>query len=162
MERFKLVRTLRAWPCALFVFLNINNCATLTTAPYATRISRLDFPVGALQKIAVEAMPLGLRTTSPNGRTFFSRYYVLDHKNYKPAGDSPERFSVTIFVLGDQRPYEMEVSVLREVRVQRRETYEYRDADHDRQQAKELAAKIQDRLTKRREDLNIIDDFRVF
>lgn len=140
----------------------VSGCASLTTPRYATRIANLDFPVGQLQKIVVGNLPTGLRMTSPNGREFFSRYYVIVGQKYKAASDSLDRFSAQIMVLGDRRPYDIEVSVIREQRVQRGTGFDYQVVGHDQDQAKKLADKIHDRLTKRREDLNIIDDFRAF
>lgn len=139
-----------------------SGCAILTTPRYATRMANLDFPVGQLQKIVVDNLPTGLRMTSPNGREFFSRYYVMDGQKYKPASDALDRFSAQIMVLGDRRPYDLEIAVIREQRVTRGAGFDYRVVGHDQDQAGKLAEKIHDQLTKRREDLNIIDDFRVF
>ena len=144
------------------VLVVVSGCALLTTPRYATRLASLDLPVGQLQKMVVDSLPTGLRMTSPNGREFFSRYYVLDGLKYKAASDALDRFSAQVMVLGDRRPYDLEISVIREQRVQRGGGYDYRVVGHDKDQAKILAEKIHDRLTKRREDLNIIDDFKVF
>ena len=64
--------------------------------------------------------------------------------------------------MGDSRPYAVEVFVTREKRVLRGDDFTYAVVGHDSRLAKELAARIQEQLSKRREDRNIIDDFRVF
>ncbi len=105
---------------------------------------------------------MGVRTVSPNGREFLSKYFVIGEKEYKPADDALDRYYVQIIVLGDRRPYDIEISATREKRVLRGEDFTYVVTGHDRRLAKELVTQLREQLTKRREDRNIIDDFRVF
>jgi hypothetical protein len=56
----------------------------------------------------------------------------------------------------------IEVSVIEEERVLKGDDFTYEMVGHDERLAKELEASLRTRLTKRREDLNIIDDFRAF
>jgi hypothetical protein len=140
------------------------SCVTLEPSPsYGVRISEADWPYQELGLLVANLLPTGLRATSPNGREFHSRYFVLDeNNNYKPAGIALDRYSAYITVLGADRPYQLEVIVDHEKRILRDSGYDYKIVGHDKELATKLATQLIEKLTKRREDRNIIDDFRVF
>ena len=129
---------------------------------YALRIQALDWPLVDLQGLVVAELPTGLRTTSANGREFYSKHFILDGPRYKLAGDAVDRYTAQVTVLGSERPYDLEIVVTHERRVIRSGSYTYIEIGHDMSLARELEYKFKQELTKRREDRNIIDDFRVF
>ena len=122
-------------------------------------IDDVNRPLLDLQKIIVHALPLGLRATSPNGREYFSNYFIASERTFRPADKLPLRTYAHVLVLGDQRPYTIQVFVRNE---RARSANEYSDAGGDSAMAKVIQRRIKDQLSKRREDINIIDDFRVF
>lgn len=124
-------------------------------------ISDVDRPLLDIQKIVQRSLPLGLRETSANGREFYSNYFLPKDRRFKPAEKLPERYYAHILVLGDARPYNIQVRVRRQKVESVREGI-YRDLGSDQTIAKAIQRRVQDQLNKRREDLNIIDDFRVF
>jgi hypothetical protein len=67
-----------------------------------------------------------------------------------------------MIILGDRRPYNIEISVIKEEREVEGEDFSYYETGHDERLAKQLETALHTRLTKRREELNIIDDFRAF
>ena len=134
----------------------------MDTPKFAIRIENIEMPLITLQHLASAVVPIGVANTSSNGREFNSQMFILDQGSYKPAGDSPMRYWARVTVKGSARPYAMEVFVTREKRVLRGEDHIFAEAGHDQRLAKEIADKIRDQLSKRREDRNIIDDFRVF
>lgn len=68
-----------------------------------------------------------------------------------------------VVVLGDRRPYDLEVFVVRERRVATGQgPGSYETVGNDQRLAKVVMARITESLAKRREDRNFIDDFRVF
>ena len=104
--------------------------------------------------------PLVRERSVGNGRVFFSNYFLLQKSGkFQPAEKSGLRHYAKIYVLGDRRPYTIEVQVLRQ---RRSGPGEYYSDGSDERIAKVVAKVIQDNLNKRPEDLNIIDDFRVF
>jgi hypothetical protein len=120
-----------------------------------------------LQKIAAKSMPLGLRQTSPNGREYFSDYFIASDRKFKPAEKSPVRSYAHVLVLGDRRPYVIEVLVHTEkaskaAMAASGNTTGYEEIGLDKGLAKVVRKRVLQQLNKRREDLNIIDDFRVF
>lgn len=142
-------------------------CSTLDrleTPAYASKISDIEQPLANLQRLAIAALPGGLRQGSSNGREYESNYFVPDLSGGTkyPKADAPTRYYVKITVLGDSRPYAMSVVVARERRIFQDGAFTYQPNGHDTRLAKELAAKIREQLTKRREDRNIIDDFRAY
>ncbi len=148
---------------ALVVFATAcSSLARLETPKYASRIEKIEMPLQSLQQLVVGSLPVGLSGASSNGREFTSVNFILDQGMYKAARDALDRYWARILVLGDSRPYAVEVFVTREKRVLRGDDFTYAVVGHDSRLAKELAARIQEQLSKRREDRNIIDDFRVF
>jgi hypothetical protein len=134
-----------------------------TSPSYAIRINDLQFPLLELQSLVASTIPVGLRNTSENGREFYSKYFIVESPdNYKPAAEATERYTATYIVLGDGRPYDIEISVSHEKRVLQGQNFDYVSTGYDKRLANELANKLRYQLTKRREDRNIIDDFRVF
>ena len=134
----------------------------LGTPKYALVINNVDWPLQELQGLVAYTVPTGLRSTSTNGREFYSKHFVLDGNKYKLAGDSLDRYTATVFVLGDSRPYDLEIIVTHEKRVLLSTGFDYKEVGHDLMLARELEFKFKQELAKRREDRNIIDDFRVF
>ena len=143
--------------------LYITGCASSLGNRNALRINSIDWPLAGLRTVISEILPGGQRAISPNGRELLSRHFVLDGKTgYKEAGDALNRYFAQILILGDRRPYDIEILVTQEKRVMKGQHYTFKVVGYDVRLAKELETKLRAELTKRREDLNIIDDFRVF
>lgn len=143
-------------------FIISAGCVT-TPSRNVSKIHNVDWPLAELRAVAASVLPIGQRAISPNGRELLSKHFIPEGEDsYKPAGDAVERYFASILILGDRRPYDIEVQVTYEKRVVRGNRHTYVAAGYDPLLAKEIEAKLQAELTKRREDLNIIDDFRVF
>lgn len=149
----------------LVLAIFISGCATIGGGPpsrYTLTLKNVDWPLQDLQGLVASQLPTGLRSTSANGREFYSKHFVLDGAKYKPAGDAVDRYTATVIVLGDQRPYDVEIFVTHEKRVLRDSGFDYEEVGYNMLLARELEYKIKTELAKHREDRNIIDDFRVF
>lgn len=146
-----------------FSIVLLQGCATIAASRHTARIKGVDWPLGELRSLAASMLPVGPRGQSGNGREIVSKHFVLEGKrDYKPSGDATERYFATVFILGDRRPYNLEILVTSEKRVLKGNQFTYVIDGYDTRLAKELEQRLQAELTKRREDLNIIDDFRVF
>lgn len=139
----------------------LSGCIT-TQNKEALRIENVDKRLQFIQEVVVSILPLGQRAISPNAREFLSKYFVPKKAEYAEADTAPRRWFAHIFVLGDRRPYNIEILVKRERRVVERGTLSYAPEGLDLRIASDLKKKLQEELTKRREDTNIIDDFKVF
>lgn len=139
-------------------------CATLTGHhPEALLIEEVDWPIAEIRIVAAQLMPAGQRAISPNGREMQGRHFLPDRQGgYKQAGDALERYFAHIKILGDRRPYKVEILVTHEKRVLRGNQFTYVVTGYDKRLAKDIEKKLRAELTKRREDRNIIDDFRVY
>lgn len=147
---------------ALFIF--ISGCATLQGEhPDALMIEEVNWPVTEIRQVVGTIMPAGVRTVSPNGREMQGRHFLVTRNGeFREAGDALERYYTHIKILGDRRPYKLEVLVTHEKRVLRGNQFTYVVTGYDKRLARQLEAKLRAELTKRREDRNIIDDFRVY
>ncbi len=125
------------------------------------RIENLERPLNELQRAASMSLPLGQRRVDKNGLEFFSRYFVTKGRKFMPAETAPVRYFAHVYILGDRRPYVIEVFVKREKRVSPRGG-DYAEDGTDQELATVVQRRIQQQLSKRREEVNIIDDFRVF
>lgn len=98
------------------------------------------------------------RKESENGRTFLSEYFPRHpDANFKPT-KAKERLYGRFTILGDRRPWDIQVEVVAEHRTA--EGYEETGVDESLSQ--ELANQLKKELLKSREGRNLIDDFKPF
>lgn len=146
----------------LLVFLTLTGCASMGIPKYARTIQQIDSPLIEIQKTVARTLPLGLATASANGREMYSKRFILVKGKFEEASDAADRYFATVTVLGDMRPYTLEIFVTRENRVLHNDGFSYAEVGHDLGLAHKLEKILREELAKRREDRNIIDDFRVF
>ncbi len=143
--------------------LILSGCASVGLGPDAAKIKTINWPVSEIRGLIATLAPAGQRAVSPNGRELLSNHFIVNKKGeFVAATDYPERFFARYLILGDRRPFDIEILVVKEKRMGRGTQITYATATNDTRLAKELATRLQAELTKRREDRNIIDDFRVF
>lgn len=99
------------------------------------------------------------RSVSQNGRELVSQFYDKKNKPIEKMDMARERYYTHVTVLGDQRPYDVQVEVLVEGRDEDG-GFELLDRDDDR--AGVIAEKIRRALNQSRDNRNVIDDFRSF
>ena len=145
-----------------FIFFLLILAAGCSTTPRGLIIENVNKPLAMLQESVVNSMPVGLRARSPNGREFLSKFFVPTKDDFKEADTAPMRWFAHVYILGDRRPYNIEVLVKREKRFANRGVLTYRPEGLDLRIASNLKKRIQDELTKSREGVNLIDDFRAF
>jgi hypothetical protein len=145
-----------AFYCFLFLMAHLVGC---TTTPGAVYIENLTLPLVDIQKVIQESLPVGKRIESLNQREYYSEYFVEKGGEFVAATGEPYRRTAQISIFGDRRPYKIEVIVM----VERRGSGgNYTPVRPDEGMARVITRRIQSTLHKRREDRNIIDDFRVF
>lgn len=129
----------------------------------AVVVSDIDWPIAEIRTVIGQIIPVGVRAMSPNGHEVLSRHFILDRQGQPvPASDAINRYFTHFLILGDRRPYEVEILVTKEERALRGNQFTYVVSGYDMRLAKQLEARLRSELTKRREDRNIIDDFRVY
>lgn len=104
-------------------------------------------------------MPRGTRQVSPNGREFYSHYFLPKGSDLINGTNKSRRFFAHVSIFNDRRPYKIIVKVVLE---KRSEPGVYQFVKNDKRIAKALFKRIKRRLAKGRDNQNVIDDFRVF
>lgn len=140
----------------LFLFLVLVFCLS-GCSTYQIDDVMMSFP--AVKVLVSKNLPQGLRRESLNGRHMYSGYFTPGNY-YEDATDLKERAYAEVVINGSSRPYRIDVFVYREQRESR--VGRYTKAKKDKKLAEELGAKIRAALADRREERNIIDDFRAF
>ena len=147
----------------LVILCSLVGCAVLQGKPKSFVIKDIEASLGDIRSAVVASFPIGSRSVSSNGREMVSKHFLISgNGSVRPAGDALERYFAQITILGDRRPYNVEIVVAHEKRVLRGENFTYVIDYYDTVLARDISRKLEEELAKRREDRNIIDDFRVF
>ncbi len=139
---------------ALFLFFSAILTSCQTTKPAVTGVV---LSYNTLKTILGNYMPGGIREQSPNGRKLYSGYFVP--RNFDEDGtEAADRAYGIVTILGSSRPYNVDIEVLRE----RKSGGNYQPEGRDKALTKKLTERLRQALADRREDRNVIDDFRAF
>lgn len=99
------------------------------------------------------------RLVSPNGRELFSKFYDRRNRPIERLELAHERLYTLVTVLGDRRPYDVQVEVIIE---ERDDNGKFYPVDRSDEMAIPIAEKIKRALNQSLGSRNIIDDFRSF
>lgn len=97
------------------------------------------------------------RLISENGRELFSAYYDRRGREIDNMVKAKERLQTVVIILGDRRPYDIQVQVLVESKV---EDNSFRLTERDEKAATKVANRIKEALYQSHNNRNVIDDFR--
>jgi len=147
---------------ALTSLVLLPGCTTFRSNAHSVVISDVDWPLTELRGLCISLLPTGQRAMSPNGREILSNHFTIVKNKMMPASYAESRYYMRFIILGDRRPYDIEVMATEEKRVLRGDEFIYVNVGGNRKLAEQFEQKIRAELTKRREDRNIIDDFRVY
>lgn len=99
------------------------------------------------------------RLTSENGRELLSKYYDRIGNSEDSIKNARERLSTHVTILGDRRPYDIQIEVVVEIRDKEGV---YQIVERDEFRAERVAKEIQKALVQSRDNRNIIDDFKPY
>lgn len=99
------------------------------------------------------------RSISSNGREIFSQYLDKKDKKIEKMDMIRERHYTHVTILGDRRPYDVQVEVIIEGR---NHDGGFDIVERDDAKASVIAEKIRQALNQSRDSRNVIDDFRSF
>jgi len=143
--------------CLLYFFFGV---ALLLSGCQTGGVVLRETPLGVSETRRVVASVIGeTRGVSENGRELLSKYYDKKGKNIDKMDMAKERYFTQVTVLGDRRPYDVQVEVLIEARDQ---DGGWELVDRDDEKAAVVADKIRKALNQSRDSRNVIDDFRSF
>jgi hypothetical protein len=130
----------------------------LVSCETGSTIEQVNRPYGVLRAAVKESLPGGIRKQSENAREYDSFYFSPKGSIDNDAEKARVRESAHVTILGAGRPYTIEVDVNIEIKG----NGGYEKTGHDFRRALEIAKKIQTGLSNRRDDRNMIDDFKPF
>ena len=108
---------------------------------------------GAIQAIAGEP-----RLVSENHREYTSAYFSRKKDPHFDPQKSKERLYAKFTILGDRRPYDIQVQVF----IEEKSGGLYEDSGLDEPMTDKITDELKHALTKRPENRNLIDEFRAF
>ena len=133
------------------VFCNLG-CTTL-----GHRLTGIDRSVVEIRQAITKAIGEPV-FVSPNGRSFKSKFFPRRADvTFNPL-QAKERLFSEVTILGDSRPYDVDVLVYSQLK----SGNGYSEATLDESQSRDLGLNIQYRLNQSRDEKNFIDDFRPF
>ncbi len=134
-----------------FLFLGLAGCVT----GHVIKESDRAFPEIKNAILATMGPP---RLVSSNEREFYSVYFSKKKIQGFDPEKSKERAYAKITILGDRRPYDIQVQVFIEERVEGA----YEEVGLDEDLTDQIAEELKKALRKSRDQRNVIDDFRAF
>lgn len=137
----------------LFVF----SSAFLTSCANTASVKDIMLSYNATKTVVMANIPQGVRKESPNGRELTSNYFQVESFAAEKA-NLEERAFALVKILGSSRPYSVDVRVFRE----RKKKGIWRADGSDSEMTEQLGERMKQALADRREDRNVIDDFRAF
>ena len=139
------------------VFLLLFLVALLGGCQTRAAINDVMLPLHFIKSVVKTTMPQGVRSESTNGREFKSNFFSPDSFDEEAPEDGDRAYAV-MKVLGAGRPYMVDVTVFREKRMK----HSFAKPTKDQVLTEELTDRVREALADRREDRNVIDDFRAF
>lgn len=136
-------------------------------------LSDVDYPLLDIQKGVQAILPSGTGGVSANGRSFSSRYFdpnKTDGKRDLKSSSRRERATAKATILGDRRPYSIEIEVFVEEDISGKKPEkgddfiegEFVAAGKDIRLANYFKERLANYLARLERKKNIIDDFRPF
>lgn len=152
-------RKTKGWilkPLVIFS-LFLTSSAILVSCGTTANIRDVNLSYNAVKTVVQKNIPQGVRSESPNGREITSNYFeMVTFKSENPK--AVERAYAVVKILGATRPYNIDVKVFVEAKD---DGYWVADGS-DSKMTKQLGERMKQALADRREDRNVIDDFRAF
>lgn len=144
---------MKFWWAALILMLpGLWSCST-----GGVTLENQNYSLGDLRK-AITANIGDPRSISENQRTFISTYFSPKPDKKFDAQKSKQRAYAKVVVLGERRPYDLDISII----IEERSQVGYSEIGEDPAQAEQLLESIKKKLHQSIDDRNVIDDFRAF
>ncbi len=135
-----------------FIFV----CLGCQTAP-KIQLEEQDRSLADLRKAILSVMGEP-RHVSENQREYYSQYFSRVAIDKFDPSTAKERQFARITILGDRRPYIIDVAVF----VEKRVGQQYQTSGLDKSSALQIRKDIKNKLVQGQDGMNVIDDFRAF
>lgn len=160
---------------SVFSFFALTCLVTFLSGCATVSLNNLDYPLIDIQRGVSNIVPKGVLKISPNGRTYTSKYFdpnSINAERTSSAGDEilRERATVVVTILGDRRPYDVDIQVQVEgdesgEKPKKNDDFiegEWSGVGSDKGLARHLRDRLANYLARLERNKNIIDDFRPF
>jgi hypothetical protein len=132
-------------------------CASPPSGPFAERQTVNASVAGIIRSF--DRAAVGIRGRSANGRELVSKYHSPSGDGYDYADTKAERAYAKLKILGERRPYTLQVQYIIE---KRNSKGVYKLSNYDQEKAEKVLKGVIDYLVTRPEREDFIDDFRPF
>ena len=150
-------RAVLAIQATTLFFLFIISSVILSGCSTTATITNVMLSYNATKTVVVANIPQGVRKESANGRELTSNTFLVE--TFAPdKGTADERAYAVVKILGSSRPYSIDVRVFREVK----KKGVWKPDGSDSEMTELLGERLKQALADRREDRNVIDEFRAF
>lgn len=154
MIGIKHKRTSRLWLLVCLSIWALVSCQSSTIV-----IEDQSHSLATIKKAIIAVFPGGLRQRSSNGRELSSAYFTsLGYEPIEDAAKANERSYMKVIVLGDRRPYNLEVVVMKE----RKSKGQFSEIEVDEKATHKFAQDLRNKLAQSRDDSSVVDEFRAF
>ncbi|MCJ8275727.1 MAG: hypothetical protein HRT44_05300 [Bdellovibrionales bacterium] len=133
-------------------------CASCVSKKRGLRTKEIRQPLRVVRKAVEYALIKSILRKSENTRIYFSKYHEPGQDLSKRPKGNLKRAQVIIGILGDKRPYIVEVAY----RIESYSNGKYRIKGYDKRQAKVYLELVEEYLASRREGVDMIDGFRPY
>jgi hypothetical protein len=144
---------------SLLLVLSLLACSS------AQKATEVNHSLNAINAAIEKELSMGIQGTSENRREYYSKPFLVKQSDEAQLDGLRERGLAKVYVLGDRRPYTVEVEVsIERAKVPKNgneKDLEYSFLRYDKGLAKKLLRNILNTL-ERAENKNFIDDFRPF
>ena len=133
----------------------------LASCGQAPVIPEANYSLEAISKSVYKAL-IKVRKVSQNRREYISDYLTLEGKIWDPLSNEVRRATAKVIVLGDRRPYTIEIQTIVEERPSNEPGYSarFKKVGKSKTLTDQLAFRIQDDLRKNKDQS--LDDFKPF
>lgn len=119
--------------------------------------------VGEIREAIQKAVPVKMKYANKDSREYKSVPFVRYGRKIKVATSELQRAYALIYIRGNKRPYTLEVVVpVEEAESPLAIQKSFKIIGYDERIAKIILARLKALLNKRREDSNLVDDFKIF
>lgn len=144
-----------------WLWLAVVFCIACTTTGIKTE--PLPYALDIVKVVVESNLPAEIDSLSVNGREYVTQTFQLPSKYAKRIGRTRdgkllERAWAKVVILGEHRPFTLEISVF----TQELGLRDYFPTGENKEYALWLAEKIKRQLVQRHEKMDLIDDFRAF
>ena len=120
-------------------------------------IQNVTLSYNAIKTVVVSNLPGGARRESTNGRTLTSAFFNPTTLKAELVPAKIHAYAV-VTILGSTRPYDIDIHAFKE----EKNLDGYEALGEDKDLSERLGERLRAALADRREDRNVIDDFRAF